>query len=139
MMLLQLSTTMEEKQSPKPRKINKVHAPIPNEKVQVVTTDFIPGYTITKSLGLVSGSSVQMLGLAKGITAGLGQFFSGGDVPDLHTLLEDTRKLALNRLKTKALAAGADAVVGVRLTTSGLGQHMAEVCVYGTAVKISSL
>ena len=60
-------------------------------------------------------------------------------MPDLHTLREDTRKLALNRLKTKALAAGADAVVGVRLATSDLGQHMAEVCVYGTAVKISSL
>lgn len=46
------------------------------------------------------------------------------------------RERALERLKEKARALGANAVVGVRLATSSIARNAAEVMAYGTAVYI---
>ncbi|KAL8435794.1 hypothetical protein ACSSS7_002171 [Eimeria intestinalis] len=61
----------------------------------------------------------------------------GGEQQVLHDLLRETRQSALQRLAEAAAAAGANAVVSVRLVTSGLQRMHAEYTAYGTAVRVS--
>jgi uncharacterized protein YbjQ (UPF0145 family) len=51
-------------------------------------------------------------------------------------MLRDARDEALDRMKEDALSLGADAVINVRFTTSQVGQGMAEMLAYGTAVRL---
>ncbi|MEC8506734.1 MAG: heavy metal-binding domain-containing protein, partial [Planctomycetota bacterium] len=46
---------------------------------------------------------------------------------------------ALDRLRDEAVTLGADAVVGVRFTTSMISQGAAEILAYGTAVKLEEV
>lgn len=131
------SATMQEKKIPTPRKVNKVVMPTGIGGMLMVTTDSVPGREIAKTIGLVMGSSAQVLGISKGLTAGLGQILGGGDVPDYNALLQTARQTALSRLMQQAAALRANAVVGLRLTTSDIGTGVAEVCAYGTAVKLN--
>ncbi len=128
---------MTEKKIPAPRKIRKVSMPNNPSGILLVTTDSVPGRSIERTIGFVSGSSAQVMSVGRSLTAGLGQLLVGGDVPDFTALMEDARLVALARLKQKAAAMGANAVVGLRLTTSDLSQAVAEVCAYGTAVRLS--
>ena len=50
-------------------------------------------------------------------------------------LLEESRQEAIDRMVVKAEALGADAVVGLRFSTSSIAQGASELFVYGTAVK----
>ena len=51
-------------------------------------------------------------------------------------MMENARDIAVSRMISEAEALGADAVVGVRFTTSSIMQSAAEVMAYGTAVKL---
>mmetsp|Transcript_95586 Transcript_95586/g.209026 ORF Transcript_95586/g.209026 Transcript_95586/m.209026 type:complete len:85 (+) Transcript_95586:418-672(+) len=51
-------------------------------------------------------------------------------------LMVDTREEAIGRLQENAAAQGANAVVGVRMTTSNIAQSASEVMVFGTAVEV---
>ena len=128
---------MTEKKTPAPRKIRKVSIASNPSGIMLTTTESVPGRSIERTIGFVSGSSAQVMSVGKSLTAGLGQLLVGGDVPDFTALMEDARLVALARLKQKAAAMGANAVVGLRLTTSDLSQAVAEVCAYGTAVRLS--
>lgn len=132
---------MQKKKIPAPRKLRKVVLTHPDDAVStmlVVTTDTIPGRKIKKVIGLVMGNSAQVLGIAGELTAGLGQILSGGDVPNYNSLLQESRNLALARLKKQAVLAKANAVVGLRFASSDIMNGLAEVCVYGTAVELEN-
>ncbi len=101
----------------------------------VVTTDNVPGYRVVRVIGLVSASSARARGLGRDITAGIRNIL-GGSVVEYKELLEATRDEALRELREKAKKMGANAVVGVRLTTSMIAQGVAEVVWYGTAVVV---
>ena len=51
-------------------------------------------------------------------------------------MMDNAKKTAPDRMVTDAQMKGADAIVGVRFTTSSIMQSAAEVMVYGTAVKM---
>ena len=51
-------------------------------------------------------------------------------------LLEQARQIATKRMADEAETMGADAVIGVRYTSSSLMQGAAEVTAYGTAVRL---
>ena len=105
------------------------------DDVIVVTTDNVPGYRVVRVIGLVSASSARARGLGRDITAGIRNIL-GGSVVEYKELLEATRDEALRELREKAKKMGANAVVGVRLTTSMIAQGVAEVVWYGTAVVV---
>lgn len=64
----------------------------------------------------------------------------GGEMDDLTTLIERVKEEAIHRLCQEAAARGANAVVGVRLVSSGTHQRTAvEFSAYGTAVIVRSL
>ena len=60
----------------------------------------------------------------------------GGEIKEYTSLLEDTRRQALDRLVKNATLMGANAVVSMRFDSSGLAGTMSEIVAYGTAVVI---
>jgi uncharacterized protein YbjQ (UPF0145 family) len=60
----------------------------------------------------------------------------GHPVDGYVVMLTDSRQDAVARMVEMALAAGADAVVGLRFDCSEITQSLSEVAAYGTAVKL---
>ncbi len=99
----------------------------------ICTTDTVPGQNISRSLGLVTGNAVKARHVGSDIMASL-KGLVGGEITQYTKLMNDTRDMALGRLKDNAIAMGANAVVCVRFATSEIGQGVSELCAYGTAV-----
>lgn len=101
----------------------------------VTTTENIPGHRVTESIGQVFGVVVRSRGLGGNIVAGL-RSLVGGEIKEYTSLVEDTRRHAIDRLVANARLMGADAVVMMRFDSGSIGQTMNEVVAYGTAVKL---
>ena len=59
----------------------------------------------------------------------------GGEIESYREMIEDARRVATDRMAAEAEALGADAVIGVRYTTTSVMQGASEVVAYGTAVR----
>jgi uncharacterized protein YbjQ (UPF0145 family) len=101
----------------------------------IVSTPYLPGYKITKTIGFTWGLIVRSRGLGRNITAGL-RSIVGGEIHEYTELLNQSREQALDRLKEHAEALGANAVVSVEFDSSEIGQTMTELLAYGTAVVV---
>lgn len=101
----------------------------------VVTTHKIEGRRIKKVLGQVFGVTVRSRGLGGNIVAGL-RGIAGGEIKEFTQLLEDARKLAVDRMVQNAHAMGANAVLSMRFDSSEMGTTMSEIVAYGTAAII---
>ena len=99
------------------------------------TTNEIEGKTITKTLGLVKGNTIRAKHLGKDIMASL-RTIIGGEIKEYTEMLNDSRKQAIDRMEEEAKKLDADAIVGVRFTTSAVMSGAAELLAYGTAVKL---
>ena len=101
----------------------------------VVTTDEVPGHRITQVFGLVQGSSVRARHLGTDILA----FFknlTGGEILQYTKLMAEAREQALDRMREEAVRHGANAIVGVRFSSTDISEGASELLVYGTAVLI---
>ena len=101
----------------------------------LVTTETISGVRITKTLGLVRGSSIRARHIGRDIMAGLRNIV-GGEIHEYAKLIGESREQALDRMTAEAESLGANAVVCVRITTSVLMGGAAELLAVGTAVII---
>lgn len=102
----------------------------------VTTMNDIPGSTITKVIGEVSGLTVRSRNIGAQIGAGF-KALGGGELKGLTTQLEQTRAEAVQRLIENAQAQGADAIVAMRYDSNELDQNFQEVVAYGTAVVLA--
>jgi uncharacterized protein YbjQ (UPF0145 family) len=103
--------------------------------VIISNTENVPGRTITKFYGVVSGSTVRTKHIGRDIMASLKNIF-GGELKGYTELLKESRADALDRMVEEAGQLGANAVVNVRFSTSSVAQGAAELFAYGTAVDI---
>lgn len=101
----------------------------------VVTTENIKGYKVREVKGEVFGLVVRSRGLGGNIIAFL-RSLVGGEIHEYTSLLEDSRKQALDRMVKNARVMGANAVVMMRFDSSEIGQTMSEIVAYGTGVVI---
>ncbi len=101
----------------------------------VVTTENVKGYKVKEVKGEVFGLVVRSRGLGGNIIAFL-RSLVGGEIHEYTSLLEDTRKQAIDRLVKNAQVMGANAVVMMRFDSSEMGQTMSEIVAYGTGVVI---
>ena len=101
--------------------------------MMMVTTDYINGKNL-EMLGLVKGSTIQCKHIGKDIGSSF-KTLVGGEMKAYTEMMEEARAIATDRMIAEAKAMGADAVVGVKYTTSAVIQGAAEVVAYGTAVK----
>ena len=101
----------------------------------VATTPFIAGSRVAETKGQVFGLVVRSRGLTGNIAASL-RSLVGGEIHEYTSLLEDTRRQALDRMVQNATAMGANAVISMRFDSSEIGQTMSEIVAYGTAVVV---
>jgi len=99
----------------------------------LATTEEVPGYRIVQTLGIVSGNAVRARGVGRDIAAGVRSVF-GGEIKEYSELMNQAREKAIERMISKAKEMGANAVIGVRFTTSDVMSGVSEILVYGTAV-----
>ena len=100
------------------------------------TTETIPGRQIVESLGVVTCNVVQAKHIGRDIMAGL-KSIVGGEIRGYTEMLNEARDIAVDRLVKSAEQKGADAVVGIRFSTSAIMDGSSEILVFGTAVKLS--
>lgn len=103
----------------------------------IVTTPTVPGYRITRVIGVVTGLTPRTRGILGKFVAGLESVF-GGEVTAFTSELEKARLEAMRRVRSKAMNLGANAVVGLDLETSDLGLQLGVIVISatGTAVVI---
>jgi uncharacterized protein YbjQ (UPF0145 family) len=99
------------------------------------TIDYVPHKEIKEVLGVVRGNSVRAKWFGADIAAGLKNMV-GGELTKYMELLAEAREKALERMDADAEELGADAIIGLRFTTSQIAQGAAEILVFGTAVKL---
>jgi len=88
-----------------------------------------------ESLGLVRGNTIRARHIGHDIMAGL-RTIVGGEIKDYTTMLGQARDQAIERMVNQAERLGANAIVGVRFTTSQTMSGAAEILAYGTAVRV---
>tara|TARA_Y100000310_G_scaffold335595_1_gene418016 strand:- start:1007 stop:1330 length:324 start_codon:yes stop_codon:yes gene_type:complete len=103
--------------------------------VIITTGNDIPGKKIVEVLGVVKGSTVRARNIGRDIGAGL-KSVVGGEVKTYTNMTVSAREEAYNRMVNEAIEMKADAIIGVRFTTSMIMQGASEMLAYGTAVKI---
>ncbi len=99
------------------------------------TTETLWGEEIEKTLGIVTGETIRARWFGRDIAAGLKQIV-GGEIKSYTDMMEKARSEALERMVQTAEKLGADAVVGIRFSTSMVMQGAAEILAFGTAVKL---
>ncbi len=101
---------------------------------QMVTTAFeLPGYRVTRNLGIVRGIVVR----SRNIFANIGASFQtlvGGNITAWTRLCEDTRRDAFEIMVQHATELGANAIIGARYDATEIMSGATEVLAYGTAV-----
>ena len=97
--------------------------------------DYLPGKEIKEFFGLVNGSTVRSKHVGRDIMAGFKNIL-GGELKGYTELLNESRKESIARMVAEAEAAGANAILNIRFSTSSVANGAAEIYVYGTAVKI---
>jgi uncharacterized protein YbjQ (UPF0145 family) len=101
----------------------------------VATTPYIAGHRVMETKGQTFGLVVRSRGFSGNLIAGL-RSLGGGEIKEYTSLLEDTRRQALDRLVKNATLMGANAVISMRFDSSELAGTMSEIVAYGTAVVV---
>lgn len=100
------------------------------------TIDYLPGKEIQAHYGVVTGSSVRAKHFGTDFLAGFKNIF-GGELKGYTQLMDETRQEAITRMVAQAQTKGANAIVGIRFSTSDVAPGAAEIFAYGTAVKVN--
>ena len=100
----------------------------------LVSTGFeIPGFRVTRHLGVVRGVTVRSRSAVGNFFGGLQALF-GGKISVYVRLAETARQEAFDHMCRHASEGGANAVVGMRYDATEIMDGITEVLAYGTAV-----
>lgn len=101
----------------------------------ITTSEQIEGKNITRTIGMVKGSTIRARHLGRDIMAGL-RGVVGGEITEYTKMMAESREQAIQRMVEDAEKQGANAIVGVRFTTSMVMQNASEILAYGTGVVV---
>ncbi len=101
----------------------------------IVTSNYVPGFEVTKSLGDCVGVIVRSRGIGGNILASL-RTIVGGEIHEYTKMLYQSRIDSISRMKEQAKQMGANAIISMRFDSSEIGETMSEIVAYGTAVVI---
>ena len=101
----------------------------------ITTSERIEGKNITKTVGMAKGSTIRARHVGRDIVAGL-RGIVGGEITEYTKMMAESREQAIQRMIEDAERQGANAVVGMRFTTSMVMQNASEILAYGTGVVI---
>src|SRR5262245_3371287 len=103
----------------------------------VTTTNDVPGYRVTKHLGVVRGLTVRSRSLIGNIGGAIQSMF-GVNITVYTKLAETARQEAYDLLVDHAHAVGANAIIGMRYDANEIMDGITEVLAYGTAVQVEA-
>ena len=101
----------------------------------ITTSAQVERKAITKTLGLVKGSTIRARHLGRDIMAGF-RGMVGGEITEYTKMMAEAREEAIQRMVEDAEKHGGNAIIGMRFSTSMIMQNAAEVLAYGTGVVI---
>lgn len=99
----------------------------------VTTTSTVDGYKVTDYRGIVVGEAIMGANIVRDFFAGVRDII-GGRSGAYESKLQDARDTAMGELEQRAVALGANAVIGIDLDYEVVGDSMLMVSVSGTAV-----
>jgi uncharacterized protein YbjQ (UPF0145 family) len=103
--------------------------------VLVATTNDLPGYRITRHIGVVRGITVRSRNAVANIGGAIQSLF-GGQLSVYVELAETARQEAFDHMCEHAREAGANAVIAMRYDANEIMEGITEVLAYGTAVTV---
>lgn len=101
--------------------------------MKIITVETLQGYNY-EELGVVTGSTIQSKNFVSDFGQGI-KSIVGGELKSYTSMMEKARNQATQRMIDQAVKMGADAIIGVRYTTSSIMAQAAEVLAYGTAIR----
>jgi len=101
----------------------------------ITTSEQIEGKHIARTIGLVKGSTIRARHLGRDIVAQL-RGVVGGEITEYTKMMAESREQAIQRMTEDAEGQGANAIIGMRFTTSMVMQNAAEILAYGTGVVV---
>ncbi len=101
----------------------------------ITTSAGIEGKKITRTVGLVRGSTIRAKHLGKDIMAAF-RGLAGGEITEYTKMMAEAREEAIKRMIEDAEKQGANAVVSMRFSTAMVMQNAAEILAYGTGVVV---
>ena len=102
----------------------------------MITTAFeLPGFRVTKSLGVVRGITVRSRSIIGGFFGGIQSLF-GGNITIYTELCEEARAETFQLMRQHAQGLRANAIIGMRYDATELMPGLTEVLCYGTAVVV---
>lgn len=104
-------------------------------RMLLTTAEDLRDRKIVKTIGLVKGSTIRARHLGRDIQALLRSAL-GGEIKEYTQLVAEAREQAVERMASEARNVGANAIVGIRFSTSMIMSGAAEILVYGTAVVV---
>ena len=101
----------------------------------ITTSDQVEGKKIVRTIGWVKGNTIRARHLGRDIMAGF-RAMVGGEVTEYTKMMAEAREQAIQRMIEDAEKQGANAIVGMRFTTSMIMGGASEILAYGTGVVV---
>jgi len=101
----------------------------------ITTTEDVAGKKVVRTIGWVKGNTIRARHLGKDIVAMM-RGIVGGEIIEYTKMMAEAREEAIARLIEDAEAQGANAIIGLRFSTSLVMQNASEILAYGTAVVV---
>ncbi|MBD9477977.1 YbjQ family protein [Pseudoxanthomonas sp. PXM02] len=113
-------------------------AALPLSDAMVTTALELPGFRITRNLGMVRGITVRSRSIVGNFLGGLQSLF-GGNITIYTELCEQARDETYRDMFQHARQLGANAIIAVRYDATDVMAGLTEVLCYGTAVIVEPL
>ena len=104
----------------------------------ITTAQELPGYKVTKSIGIVRGLTVRSRSIVGNFFGGIQSLF-GGNITIYTQLCEEARSETFSMMRQQAQSLRANAIIGVRYESTEVMDGLTEVLCYGTAVVVEPL
>ena len=101
----------------------------------ITTSEQIAGKKTIKTIGWVKGNTIRARHVGRDIMAGL-RSVVGGEITEYTKMMAESREQAIQRMVADAEKQGANAIIGMRFTTSMIMSSASEILAYGTAVVV---
>ena len=99
----------------------------------ITTALELPGYRVTRNLGVVRGITVRSRSIVGNLIGGIHSLF-GGNITVYTNLCEQARAETFQLMRQHAQSMKANAIIGMRYDATEIMAGLTEVLCYGTAV-----
>ncbi len=101
--------------------------------IKLFTVNYLPSNYNYEIIGLVKGNTAQAKHIGKDLLAGLKNIV-GGEVEGYTEMLDEARNIATKRMIEEAKKLNANAIIGIKYSSSSVMEGTTEVIAYGTAI-----